>query len=235
MGGVWYSVLMEADASRIGPARADELIEVLEAAGAAGPVVSYDARSIGARFSVLGTGSAGDMWSIARDAEELFVQAIDKVGIEVECVYRTEIVAHDVLARELEEPGETYVGVTEIAEMLGVSRQRVPQLRERPGFPAPVAELAAGPVWRLSSLQRFLAEWPRRPGRPPSSWDVLRQQGLGEGPALKRLTDRERRVLELVAQGHSSTETAAALGTSPAAVRSTIRRVLDKLDVGSRA
>ena len=57
-------------------------------------------------------------------------------------------------------------GLQEVAEFLGVSKQRVAEPRVRPDFPAPVAELAAGPVWAVSSLNRFLAEWPRRPGRP---------------------------------------------------------------------
>jgi prophage regulatory protein len=40
------------------------------------------------------------------------------------------------------------MGAQEVAELLGVSRQRVHQLAERPDFPAPVAVLAAGKIWR---------------------------------------------------------------------------------------
>jgi hypothetical protein len=56
--------------------------------------------------------------------------------------------------------------VTEIATLLGVSRQRVSELRNRPDFPSPIAELAAGPVWTRTSLNQFIESWPRRPGRP---------------------------------------------------------------------
>ncbi len=47
---------------------------------------------------------------------------------------------------------EELVGAAEIAKMLGVSRQRVFQLTSRPTFPAPVASLAMGKVWRASDV-----------------------------------------------------------------------------------
>jgi predicted DNA-binding transcriptional regulator AlpA len=54
------------------------------------------------------------------------------------------------------------VGVAEIARMLGVSRQRVDQMaRSDPEFPAPVAELTAGRIWRLQDIER----WARSTGR----------------------------------------------------------------------
>lgn len=39
------------------------------------------------------------------------------------------------------------VGVVEIGQLLGVSRQRALVLTKRAGFPAPVAQLAMGRVW----------------------------------------------------------------------------------------
>jgi hypothetical protein len=59
--------------------------------------------------------------------------------------------------------------VSEIAEMLGVTSRRVSALRHRPDFPAPVAELRSGPIWRLADIQRFVEMWPRKPGRPRST------------------------------------------------------------------
>ncbi len=54
------------------------------------------------------------------------------------------------------------VGLTEIAEMLGVSRQRVDQIvQSDPKFPEPVAWLRAGRIWRRSDVTR----WARRAGR----------------------------------------------------------------------
>lgn len=47
------------------------------------------------------------------------------------------------------------VGAAEIAEMLGVSRQRVTQLTGRADFPEPVARLAMGKVWRLEDVEEW--------------------------------------------------------------------------------
>ena len=53
------------------------------------------------------------------------------------------------------------VGAAEIADMLGVSRQRVWQLAGEPGFPAPEVELASGRVWKRSAIEK----WARDTGR----------------------------------------------------------------------
>lgn len=60
----------------------------------------------------------------------------------------------------------TLVGVTEVTQLLGVSKQRLAVLRQRPEFPAPVATLAAGPIWRADDLSTFADGWRRQPGRP---------------------------------------------------------------------
>lgn len=44
-------------------------------------------------------------------------------------------------------------GVSEVAEVLGISRQRVSKLRERPDFPDPIGELAQGPIWDLEAVE----------------------------------------------------------------------------------
>ena len=59
------------------------------------------------------------------------------------------------------------VGVSEIAEMLAVSKQRVTQLSERDDWPPAVARLSAGPVWTEKSVDHFKRNWQRkRTGRP---------------------------------------------------------------------
>lgn len=66
-------------------------------------------------------------------------------------------------------------GVTEVAEVLGVSRQRLLKLRERRDFPAPLADLAQGPVWDLDAVGMWDNSGLRRtsPGRPPSVEGML--------------------------------------------------------------
>lgn len=53
------------------------------------------------------------------------------------------------------------VSTPEIAELLGVSRQRVDQLSRTDDFPAPVADLAIGRVWTRDDVER----WARATGR----------------------------------------------------------------------
>lgn len=53
------------------------------------------------------------------------------------------------------------MGAAEISALLGVSRQRVQQLVNRPDFPAPAAALAMGKVWNRADVLR----WARSHGR----------------------------------------------------------------------
>lgn len=53
------------------------------------------------------------------------------------------------------------MGVSEIGDYLGVSRQRVTQLAKLKGFPEPVVRLASGPVWESADVER----WARETGR----------------------------------------------------------------------
>ncbi len=57
--------------------------------------------------------------------------------------------------------GRELVGAAEIAEMLGVSRQRVDQLAQHDDFPKPAAVLATGRIWERDDIER----WARRTGR----------------------------------------------------------------------
>ncbi len=60
------------------------------------------------------------------------------------------------------------LGVSEIAALLQVSRQRVDQLRARPDFPTPAARLKAGPIWTTDALTDFLTtRTTRRPLTSP--------------------------------------------------------------------
>lgn len=55
------------------------------------------------------------------------------------------------------------VGATEIAALLGVTRQRVNQLSKEPHFPAPVAQLGLGAVWNTEDVQRWAEQHRPRP------------------------------------------------------------------------
>jgi predicted DNA-binding transcriptional regulator AlpA len=69
------------------------------------------------------------------------------------------------------------VAATDIAKLLGVSRQRVNQLQhDHPDFPRPVVYTGGGSLWTKYAIDRFLATWNRRPGHhrePAAAADVL--------------------------------------------------------------
>lgn len=164
-----YSVAVETDSPRLDDDQLGALLEALESApevtavsvGIGGPRAPGAAAQIG----VTAPTPAGAADSAAR----VFVSALEAVAGESPAVARVDVMTEAYEDRWLNEEPETYVGVAEVAGMLRVSKSRVSELRGRRGFPAPVAELAAGPVWRRSSLERFLGEWDRRPGRPSSA------------------------------------------------------------------
>jgi eukaryotic-like serine/threonine-protein kinase len=81
-------------------------------------------------------------------------------------------------------------GVTEVAELLGVSRQRLAKLRERPDFPDPIGELAVGPIWDLDAVGAWQGSGSRQSsaGRPSSSAAArtfggrfVREEKIGSG------------------------------------------------------
>lgn len=50
------------------------------------------------------------------------------------------------------------MGAAEIAELLGISRQRTDVLTKQKGFPDPVAELSAGRIWLKDDVVRWAVE-----------------------------------------------------------------------------
>jgi prophage regulatory protein len=61
-----------------------------------------------------------------------------------------------------EEEGSELVGATDIARMLGVSRQRVYQLLGKPGFPEPARRLARGALWNRREIDAWATTARRR-------------------------------------------------------------------------
>ncbi|MDP9302626.1 MAG: hypothetical protein M3P43_17300 [Actinomycetota bacterium] len=148
----------------------DAFIDALSDLGASGSTISYGglAGGIGATFSVEVRAAKGSdpVTEATRQAVETFEAACEQVGIVHGGIARVDTMTDSYLDRFIEQESERYAGVSEVAALFCVSRQRVAELRTKPGFPAPIAELRAGPVWKVSSLSRFLEEWERRPGRP---------------------------------------------------------------------
>jgi serine/threonine protein kinase len=90
-------------------------------------------------------------------------------------------------------------GVSEVAQHLNISRQRLNDLRQRNDFPEPVAELSSGPVWDMDAIERWTASGARRgPGRPPADQRIIggrfaldaRPLGAGGFAEVYRAVDR---------------------------------------------
>lgn len=64
-----------------------------------------------------------------------------------------------VVSVSLSERGEDqqldYVGMGEVAVIMGVSKQRIYQLAQRKEFPQPAFRLKATPVWRSADIYKF--------------------------------------------------------------------------------
>lgn len=69
---------------------------------------------------------------------------------------------------------------SDIADELGISPQRVYQLRKTAAFPEPIAELRSGAIWDAAAVRAFAEQWNRRPGRPRTR--VVRTGPRKRGP-----------------------------------------------------
>ena len=159
----WYSVAIEAESphpNTLAAGLIESMLDILlKERSVTGPVVTSGP---GAQVSV----KAKDPIEALEAAGRAFHRALEEVGIGRLPVAHAEVMTEEYQEQWLSEPGPEYIGLAEIAEILGVSKQRVFQLRWREDFPRPIAELAAGPVWNRVSLNHFIANWERRPGRP---------------------------------------------------------------------
>jgi hypothetical protein len=99
-------------------------------------------------------------------------EAAEKMANEVEHVVGAGPVGVEVITeaeherRADERTFPELMSAAEIADLLGVRRQRVHQLRGNDAFPAPLAELRGGAVWDARAVRKFNREWERKPGRP---------------------------------------------------------------------
>ena len=161
------------------PAQADALVDQLERYGAAlgyrsgatpgledpGAAVVYDDSRLSVTLMVE-TSSANPLRA-GELGRQIVSRAIATTGASIAGWLGVEAITDDEADRRLTDPPiPDLVGTPEAGEILGVSRQRVHQLRQREDFPPPVVELGAGPVWTQMSIEAFDESWTRKPGRP---------------------------------------------------------------------
>lgn len=133
--------------------------EVHEHAG----VVSWGDHSYSVRLSV----EAPEVGKAVDVAVGNCHEAVTKAGLPTWPIATVLAQTPEALDIELSTPlYPSIVGVTELAEMLGVSKQRASELARSQSFPAPLTELASGPIWIQSNVRHFCETWERKPGRP---------------------------------------------------------------------
>lgn len=127
------------------------------------PVASHGPDRYTVRFCV----ETDDAAKAVASARKIFGEIVKAAGLPDWPIVHTEASTMEELERENSIPNyPTLLGVKELADLLGVSKQRVWELRNTKGFPQPLTNLASTPVWTESSVQHFLEEWRRKPGRP---------------------------------------------------------------------
>jgi hypothetical protein len=126
--------------------------------------VSINDRMIGFHLCV----PAPAVLDAVRLSTDHVLQVTAKNGLQASIV-STAVKSWNQFEAELEESNTPQLaGVAELAEILGVSKQRVSELADAPGFPQPLARLRSGPVWDRRAIGNFQQTWRRTPGRPPA-------------------------------------------------------------------
>ncbi len=151
---------------------ANALSEALTAYDAHGPVTRASQDEVETTFTVF----APDVLSATGQATNMWSSALDKVGGPSLRIVRLDVATYDELEKDYRRSAlPSLVGVSEVAEILEVSPQRVSALKKDERFPRPLAYLASGPVWAEAAIRRFLDTWerragPRRVGRVPAPY-----------------------------------------------------------------
>lgn len=105
--------------------------------------------------------------AILRDVTDDVSSIAFGIGLHDVDVVEAEIMLWDRFEAQLNEPTfPDIIGVSELSELLKVSKARASELARFPGFPAPIAILKSGPVWVEANVKHYAETWVRKPGRP---------------------------------------------------------------------
>lgn len=109
-----------------------------------------------------------------------------KLEIELVEIKTTERQDRDLEVSNLPE----LVGLAEIADIAGTTRQRVFQMTANRGFPFPVMELRSGRLWNKAAVRNYLEK--RRPGVPLVPGIVARAAAGENHRRVQRAASRAR-------------------------------------------
>ena len=96
-----------------------------------------------------------------------------QVSLPAAALVSQQVVLADVFHAQLETLSVMEsLGTAEVCGVLGITRQRLHQLRQSGRFPEPDRELTATPIWMRSTLRDFTIGWRRTPGPTPRPMDM---------------------------------------------------------------
>lgn len=121
----------------------------------------------GVRVSLYEPGDENLLWMLPHRITDV-AEWLDKHQVRPTGLLGARMLTEEDLEAEAMTPSiPELLAASDVAEALGVSRQRVHQLHaEHSRFPEPVVRTGAGPLWTRSAIDWFTSVWERRPGRP---------------------------------------------------------------------
>jgi hypothetical protein len=162
----WSVDLQAANGTGTTDVDEDSIDELLDALSQESAAVSY----LPGRYSIRLTVHASDITAALAEATSRVCSAADKAGLPPWPFVQATMQSAEELDRDLARSAvPALLGVAELAQRLGVTRQRASDLANSSSFPRPITVLAAGPIWAETTVTRYLATWARRPGRPKTS------------------------------------------------------------------
>lgn len=161
----------------------DELLDV-------GGAVSGHERRVSAIVTV--SQDSGRAIDAASAGRLTVAGALEQVGVAVVADVAVEAMTAAEAAMRLQVPTiPPLMGAAEVADLLGVSRQRVHQLAaSHSRFPKPVVQVRMGPLWAAVSIEAFAGTWERRPGRPSKATSGTRETGKTFAVSARRSATR---------------------------------------------
>ena len=123
---------------------------VMEALASYHPGLSVGDRTLSATVTV----DATSPLQAIDQAHEIVLTAVKPFGLKVEHI---EAMTEERQEKEVEASNlPDLVGLADIAEMLGTTRQRVFQMTANKGFPVALLELKAGRLWSRPAIESYL-------------------------------------------------------------------------------
>ena len=112
---------------------------------------------------------------VDRDRVVSTIEQADQCGCDriAECMTQLELPPSDLIRRavidaEIFHTQLEVFGTRELAQQLGITPQRLVQLRAQGTLPEPDAVLAATPIWQRQTVETFIWGWRRKPGPVPA-------------------------------------------------------------------